>query len=86
MSHEKRLISFSGQSPICTDIDECALEIDDCQQGTVCHNLPGFYRCIEEFRTVSKIYLHLDFTLVSLRFHADIIMASPQFHPDFTLT
>jgi nephronectin len=39
-----------GQSPICTDIDECALNIHDCQQGTVCHNLPGFYRCIEEFR------------------------------------
>ena len=46
--------SILGQSPICTDIDECALEIHDCQQGTVCHNLSGFYRCIEEFRTVSQ--------------------------------
>ena len=51
---EYKMSSFLGQSPICTDIDECALEIHDCQQGTVCHNLPGFYRCIEEFRTVSK--------------------------------
>ena len=52
MTHIKS--TFLGQSPICTDIDECALEIHDCQQGTVCHNLPGFYRCIEEFRTVSQ--------------------------------
>merc|ERR1719454_1354626 len=37
-----------GQSPICSDIDECQLGRAQCPPGTKCRNVPGFYQCHED--------------------------------------
>ena len=33
-------------SPLCEDIDECAMGIHDCDQNQACRNIDGFYQCI----------------------------------------
>jgi len=39
-----------GQSPICSDIDECQLGLAECPPGTKCRNVPGFYQCHENIK------------------------------------
>lgn len=36
---------FNFQRLACEDINECALGIDNCQEGEVCHNQVGRFRC-----------------------------------------
>ena len=44
--------SLLGQSPICSDIDECQLGLAECPPGTKCRNVPGFYQCHENIKMV----------------------------------
>lgn len=37
----------NGQSPICEDINECALGLDDCGDAATCRNIAGYYQCIQ---------------------------------------
>ncbi|WP_231511566.1 hypothetical protein [Chondromyces apiculatus] len=30
---------------VCTDIDECSLEMDDCPAGDICVNIDGGFTC-----------------------------------------
>jgi len=36
----------NGQSPICEDIDECALGLHECDPSMSCRNIDGYYQCI----------------------------------------
>jgi len=36
----------NGGSPLCEDIDECAMGVHDCDENQACRNIDGFYQCI----------------------------------------
>ncbi|XP_030856065.1 uncharacterized protein LOC105436405 isoform X4 [Strongylocentrotus purpuratus] len=37
---------YAGNGTFCEDVDECALEIDECHDNATCNNLPGTYDCV----------------------------------------
>jgi len=34
-------------SPLCEDIDECALGLHNCVAEQICQNFPGYFQCLE---------------------------------------
>ena len=53
------IIHFQGYarplgSPLCEDIDECALGLHNCGAEQICQNFPGYFQCLEREDNVEK--------------------------------
>ena len=41
-------------SPLCEDIDECALGLHNCGAEQICQNFPGYFQCLEREDNIEK--------------------------------
>ena len=49
------MTGFDGDGTVCTDIDECNEETDNCGFGKICENTSGSYECKSDSQTIAAV-------------------------------